>query len=84
MGKYGEGLGKEFALAVLRGEVSEVFTTKDLSKFVESRGWNPPENYLNVLLANSSSENHSKTYVKYFKSIGTGKYMLSKNINNLL
>lgn len=84
MGKYGKGLGKEFALAVLQGEVPEVFNTEELRRFIKKRGWNPPETYVNLLLANSASTTHSKNYPNYFKSIGDGKYMLSDEIQSLL
>jgi len=33
-----------------------------------------PVTYLNVTLANASSENHSHTYKKYLISLGDGKY----------
>jgi hypothetical protein len=84
MGKFGRGLGKEFAWAILNGEVSKVFSTAELKKFVENKGWNPSEKYVNVLLPNSSSLTHSKTYPPYFKSIGNGKYVLADNIRRLL
>ena len=84
MNKCGKGLGKEFALAVLNGDVSEVFNTEDLRKFVLKRGWSPSEKYISVLLPNSSSLTHSKTYPNYFKSIGNGEYKLSENVKSLL
>jgi hypothetical protein len=84
MGKCGKGLGKEFALAVFQREVPEVFYTEELRKFIKKRGWNPSEAYVSVLLANSASSTHSKTYPQYFKSIGHGKYMLSDDAQSLL
>lgn len=84
MAKYGRGLAKEFALAVKLGEISEVFNTADLVGFIDSRGWNPSKNYVNVLLANSSSRKHSKTYIKYFMSCGNGQYKLGDDIEILL
>lgn len=82
--KYGKGLGKEFALAILNGEVSEVFNTDELRKFIVRKGWNPADSYVSVLLANSSSTTHSKTYPQYFKSIGNSEYMLSDDVRSLL
>ena len=84
MGKCGKGLGKEFALAVIHKEVPEIFNTEELRRFIEKRGWNPSENYVNVLLANSASSTHSKTYPQYFKSIGNGEYMLSDDVQSIL
>lgn len=84
MGKYGIGLGKEFALAVLKGEVPDTFNTDEVRKFAMNRGWNPSEKYINVLLPNSSSSTHSNNYPQYFRSIGNGDYVLSENIRSLL
>lgn len=84
MTKCGRGLAKEFALAVRNGEISEVFNIADLVKFIDSRGWNPSKSYVTVLLANSSSTKHSKTYVKYFMSCGNGQYKLVDDIEILL
>lgn len=84
MVKCGRGLGKEFTMAVLNGEISEIFRTEDLWKFIEIKGWNPSDKYVNVLLPNSSSSTHSKTYPQYFKSIGKGEYMLSDHVRSLL
>ena len=77
MAKYGRGLGREFAQAVKNSDIREPFSTKDVRDFAASRGWKPPESYINVLLANSSSGKHSKTYLKLFESLGKGMYKLS-------
>jgi hypothetical protein len=75
--KYGRGLGIEFAEAVRTGRVKEPFGIRDVRAFANSRGWNPPDTYINVLLANSSAETHSPTYRKLFVSLGEGMYALS-------
>ena len=77
MAKYGQGLNIEFVKAVKNGEVSEPFKTEDIRRFAKSRGWNPSENYIAVLLPNGSSETHSNTYKKLFVAIGGGEYILS-------
>ena len=69
MAKYGKGLGREFAEAVLRHEIREPFTTEDVRAFVQKRGWPIGDNYVNVLLQNGSSPNHSLTYKKYFVNL---------------
>lgn len=78
MAKYGRGLNNEFVEAVKRGEIGEPFSTEDVRSFAKSKGWNPSENYIAVLLPNGSSETHSNTYRKLFVAIGGGKYILSE------
>ena len=77
MAKYGDGFGIEFVRAVKQGLIKQPFSTQDVRWFAQYKGWNPPDQYMNVLLANGSSENHSLTYKKYFKSLGNGQYELS-------
>ncbi len=84
MGKYGKGLAKEFAIAVLNREVSEVFSIYDVRKFAFDRSWNLPDSYINEVLSNSSSMTHSLKYPKYFKSIGNGEYVLADDVRSLL
>ena len=83
MAKYGDGFGIEFARAVKIGLIHQPFTTQDVKWFAQYKGWNPPEQYMNVLLANGSSENHSLSYKKYFRSMGNGQYVLSDLALNL-
>ena len=77
MAKYGDGLGIEFVRAVKKGFIKQPFTTQDVKWFAQYKGWDVPDHYVNVLLANGSSENHSLTYKKYFKPCGNGGYELS-------
>lgn len=78
MPKYGKGLNIEFANAVKAGIIREPFNTNDVRGFANTRGWNPPDNYINVLLPNGSAETHSHTYKKLFVSVGDGLYVLSE------
>ena len=78
MAKYGRGFGIELVEAVKNGEISEPITRKSLDELCQIRGFNCPSTYLNVFLANSSSEKHSHTYKKYVESIGDGKYIIAK------
>ena len=77
--KYGSGLNKEVFLAVKAGEISEPFCIKDIKTFIDKRGWDVPEKYINVCLANAAAENHSLTYKKYFRAFGDGQYKLTLN-----
>jgi len=77
MAKYGRGLNIEFVEAVKKGEVSEPFATEDVRIFIKSKGWNPPESYIVVMLPNGSSQTHSNNYKKLFNAIGGGQYILS-------
>lgn len=78
MNKYGDGLNIEFVRAVKQGLVQQPFCTDDVRAFAHSKGWNPSEHYVQVLLANGASQLHSLTYKKYFKSLGDGQYTLSE------
>jgi hypothetical protein len=78
--KYGRGLAFEVYEAVRKKELEEPITSEDVKKFVLKKGWYPSEKFLNVLLPNSSSDKHSLTYKKYFKSIGNSKYILNKDL----
>jgi hypothetical protein len=78
MAKYGRGLNREVVAAVNAGLITEPFSTKDIRKLIKLKKWKPEptENYINVTLANGTSENHSPTYKKYFLSVGDGQYKL--------
>ena len=78
MTKYGRGLNREMVAAVNSGLISEPFSTKDVRRLINKKGWRPEptDNYINVALANGSSERHSLTYKKHFVSIGDGQYEL--------
>lgn len=76
MVKYGKGLNYEIAMAVKRGVIVQPFKIIDVKKFVKNKDWNIPDTYLNVCLANGTSESHSLNYKKYFKAVGDGKYIL--------
>lgn len=80
MAKYGKGLNKEIYLSVKSGEITEPFGISEVKELVNIKGWNVPDSYINVCLANAASENHSPTYRKYFESVGDGKYIIS-NLN---
>jgi|WetSurMetagenome_2_1015567.scaffolds.fasta_scaffold75201_1 hypothetical protein len=78
MVKYGRGLNRELVAAVNTGLISELFSVKDIRKLIQVKGWrpSPPEAYITVALANGSSDEHSKSFTKYFVSIGDGMYKL--------
>ena len=78
MGKsrYGEGLGKEIIKAINNGELIEPISTQMIKQFCKSKGWDVPDNYTNVYLANSSSEHHSKNFKKCFYNVGENQYVL--------
>jgi hypothetical protein len=76
MAKYGRGLNREIVGAVNNGVISEPFGIPEIRQFTTSRGWDVPETYVNVTLANASSEEHSITYKKYFYATGNGAYRL--------
>jgi len=79
MPKYGKGLGKEIYNAVLKGDISEPFTVNDCRKYTRTRGWDIPETYLRVLLANSEkNRTHSSTYKSYFSRVSEGKYQTNR------
>lgn len=75
--KYGRGLNREIVAAVNSGTISEPFSIDDVRNLIADRGWEVPETYLRVCLANGASNQHSLTYQKYFVSMGQGKYRLS-------
>jgi hypothetical protein len=77
MPKYGRGLNREIVSGVNQGIIVEPFSVTDIKEFATKRSWEVPENYINVCLANGTSDKHSQTYKKYFNSIGEGKYKLS-------
>lgn len=77
MKKFGDGLNIEFVRAVKSGVIAEPFCTYDVLLFAKTKGWDPSIRYINVMLANGSSQTHSLTYKKYFVRVGQGKYALS-------
>jgi hypothetical protein len=76
--KYGKGMANEILEGIDKGYLSEPITKEDVKKFMNSKGWFPPDTYINVFLANSSNLNHSKSYRKLFDALGEGKYILKK------
>lgn len=81
MSKYGRGLGREIFEAVKNGEITQPFNVSDCRQFALSKGWDVPESYLRVALANSEvHRDHSETYKNYFVRVSEGMY----NINTSL
>ena len=78
MPKYGRGLNKEIVSAVNQGIIQEPFSVAQIKSFTKSRGWEVPDKYLNVCLANAASDQHSTTYMKYFLTLGNGKYSVKQ------
>ena len=78
MPRYGRGLNREIVSAVNRGIIQEPFSVAEVKSFTESRGWEVPDTYLNVCLANAASDQHSATYTKYFLALGNGKYAVKQ------
>ncbi|GAB6180364.1 hypothetical protein JCM14036_16830 [Desulfotomaculum defluvii] len=76
MAKYAEGLGNEIVNAVNNGEISEPLDYKKVESFFKKKGYSVPENYIRVILSNSTENNHSPTYTKYFIRVSKGKYIL--------
>lgn len=76
MPKYGKGLAIEIVNAVKSKEISEPITVEKIRNLCSKRQWNVGENYINVVLANSSSEEHSPTFVKRFSNISEGEYIV--------
>ena len=78
MAKYGRGLNRELVAAVNTGKIKEPFSIVDVKKLISLKNWkpSPTKSYINVALANASSQDHSFTYKKYFISLGNGKYKL--------
>jgi hypothetical protein len=79
MPKYGRGLNREIVGAVNKGIIFEPFRTSDIRQFTASKGWSVPETYINVTLANASSDEHSETYKKFFIRIDDGIYKVKPN-----
>lgn len=79
MAKYGRGLRIEFTEEIIEGKITEPVTTEDLKIFCKSKGWNVPDSYTNVYLINASSDAHSPNFVKCFKQLEKGKYVLREN-----
>ena len=78
MSKYGRGLGKEIYLAVKNGKISQPFNVADCRKYALSKGWDVPESYLRVVLANSEvNRDHSETYKNYFIRVSRGLYKIN-------
>ena len=77
MAKYGRGLNREIVAEVNKGKITEPFSIADVRDLIARKKWKTvTENYINCCLANGSSENHSGTYKKYFRSLGDGQYKL--------
>ncbi len=76
MAKYGRGLNREIVAAINNKIINEPFDVNSVSHLVSLKGWDVPDSYVDVALANASSEAHSSTYKKYFVSLGNGKYKL--------
>ncbi len=78
--KYGRGLGREIFEAAKTGILFQPFDVADCREFARSCGWNPPENYIQVVLANSEvNRSHSETYFNYFVRVGEGKYIINSH-----
>ena len=75
--KYGRGLNREIVGAVNSGKIAEPITIKKVKEYAKTCNWNIPDNYINVCLSNAASLRHSKTYKKYFLSVGAGEYELA-------
>lgn len=78
MPRYGRGLNREIVSAVNQGIIREPFSVERVKSFTRSRGWQVPDTYLNVCLANAASDQHSVTYKKYFLAVGNGKYEVKR------
>lgn len=74
MAKYGRGLNREIVAAVNRGELAEPLTADSVRRLAAERGWKPTAKHIIVTLANAASDDHSPTYRKYFRSLGSGRY----------
>ena len=80
MPKYGKGLGREIYEAVKRGEITQPFNVADCRRFTVKKGWEIPEKYLRVALANSEvNRDHSETYKNYFVRVSEGMYVINKS-----
>ena len=78
MPRYDRGLNREIVSAVNQGIIQEPFSVEQVKSFTKSRGWEVPDTYLNVCLANAASNQHSATYTKYFLALGNGKYKVKQ------
>ncbi|MEK4351125.1 HNH endonuclease signature motif containing protein [Paenibacillus sp. FSL R5-0475] len=76
MVKYGKGLNLEIVDAVNRGEIPEIFNTSNIREFIEKKGWEPSDNYINATLPNAATDSHSPTIKNYFVSKNNGYYEL--------
>lgn len=76
MAKHGEGLGYEIVKAVNNGEIIEPITYKKVRTFCESNGLNYTQKHMRVILPNSTDNNHSPTYKKYFERVSEGEYIV--------
>ena len=77
MSKYGEGLAKEIVKAVNNGEIQEPLTRKKVKELCKKKDYKCTQNMLNVILSNSEiNANHSPTFIKYFKKINRGEYVI--------
>jgi len=79
--KYGRGLGNEIIDAIYKGKLIEPIDAKSVKAYMNSNGWYPPDNYLHVFLANSSSPDHSNNFKKLFIRVEEGKYILKRSNN---
>jgi uncharacterized protein YbcC (UPF0753/DUF2309 family) len=77
--KIRERVNREIVGAVNKGEIIEPITVQKVKKYVNTCNWSISETYINVCLANATSLTYSKTYKKYFISIGNGKYKLASD-----
>lgn len=78
MPKYGRGLNREIVAEVNKGIILEPFSISDVRALAIRKNWNEEitENYINCCLGNGSSDTHSLTYKKYFRSVGDGGYIV--------
>jgi len=62
MPKYGKGLGQEIFEAAKSGVILQPFNVEACRKYALSKGWDVPNSYLRVVLANSEVDRtHSET-----------------------
>jgi len=76
MTKYEEGLGLEIVKAVNNGDIIEPITYEKVTNFCSKNGILANENYVRVVLSNSTENTHSPTYKKYFERVGHGEYII--------
>lgn len=81
MARYGRGLGREIYEAARQGIIRQPFTVSQCRRYVESKGWYPPETYMRVVLANSEvRRKHSETYRNYFIRVAEGLYRINPKL----